>query len=39
MKKQKLFARYLKFVLKLQDFLKHTYIYKVCETFCPVLRV
>ena len=37
LEKQKLFARCLKFMLGLQGFLKHIYIYKVCETFCPAL--
>ena len=39
LEKQKLFARYLKFMLGLQGFLKHIYIYKVCETFCPALTI
>ena len=37
LEKQKLFARRLKFMLRLQGFLKHIYTYKVCETFCPAL--
>ena len=39
LEKRKLFAKCLKFMLGLQGFLKHIYIYKMCETFCPALRV
>ena len=39
LEKQKLFTKCLKFILELQGFLKHIYIYKVCETFCPALRI
>ena len=38
LEKQKLFAMCLKFILELQGFLKHIYIYKAFETFCPILR-